>query len=204
MDSLPLKERLRQVRLDAILEAAQELLAEKGYSAATMDDLAARVGVSKATLYQCYHTKEELALQVVLRHIQCLEEYIDALSPDLPPLTRLEQVADTMISSRLNRAKSLWRPGTYGLMPAILADEGFRKAQSRMVAKICALVREAQDAGEAHPDLEPAAVVQMLVSIMRDPGYESMVAEDPAAVDRLRATLVTVFIHGVRAKRRKH
>ncbi|MFE9768126.1 TetR/AcrR family transcriptional regulator [Streptomyces sp. NPDC005808] len=46
---------------DAILDAAGELLLERGLSAVSMDTVAARAGVSKATIYRWWPTKETLA-----------------------------------------------------------------------------------------------------------------------------------------------
>jgi AcrR family transcriptional regulator len=49
----------------AILEAAAELLLERGLSAVSMDAVAARAGVSKATIYRWWPTKETLALDAL-------------------------------------------------------------------------------------------------------------------------------------------
>jgi AcrR family transcriptional regulator len=46
---------------EAILDAAGELLLERGLSAVSMDTVAARAGVSKATIYRWWPTKETLA-----------------------------------------------------------------------------------------------------------------------------------------------
>ena len=54
----PRSERARQ----AILTAAVELLYEDGLSAMTVDDVAERAGVSKATIYRWWPSKELLAL----------------------------------------------------------------------------------------------------------------------------------------------
>ncbi len=49
----------------AILEAAAELLLEKGLAAVSMDAVATRAGVSKATIYRWWPTKETLALDAL-------------------------------------------------------------------------------------------------------------------------------------------
>jgi AcrR family transcriptional regulator len=51
----------------AILDAAAELLLERGLAAASMDAVAARAGVSKATIYRWWPTKETLALDALYR-----------------------------------------------------------------------------------------------------------------------------------------
>jgi len=49
----------------AILEAAAELLLERGLPAVSMDAVAERAGVSKATIYRWWRTKETLALDAL-------------------------------------------------------------------------------------------------------------------------------------------
>jgi AcrR family transcriptional regulator len=49
----------------AILEAASELLLARGLSAVSMDAVAERAGVSKATIYRWWPTKETLALDAL-------------------------------------------------------------------------------------------------------------------------------------------
>jgi AcrR family transcriptional regulator len=50
---------------NAILESAAELLLERGLGAVSMDAVAARAGVSKATIYRWWPTKETLALDAL-------------------------------------------------------------------------------------------------------------------------------------------
>lgn len=57
----PRSERARK----AILEAAAELLLARGLSAVSMDAVAERAGVSKATIYRWWATKETLALDAL-------------------------------------------------------------------------------------------------------------------------------------------
>ncbi len=49
----------------AILDAAAELLLDRGLSAVSMDAVAKRAGVSKATIYRWWPTKETLALDAL-------------------------------------------------------------------------------------------------------------------------------------------
>ncbi|SFE12801.1 TetR/AcrR family transcriptional regulator [Paracidovorax konjaci] len=54
-----------QAKRDAIVEAAVALFEEAGYEAASMNELAKRVGGSKATLYGYFPSKEQLLVAVV-------------------------------------------------------------------------------------------------------------------------------------------
>lgn len=50
----------RDQRREAILQVAREVFFENGYSAASMSEIAARLGGSKGTLYNYFKSKEEL------------------------------------------------------------------------------------------------------------------------------------------------
>lgn len=60
-----LKERQRQEREQYILQAAEEIMLEKGYHHTSMDEIADRVGIAKGTLYLHFTRKEELAYALV-------------------------------------------------------------------------------------------------------------------------------------------
>lgn len=61
-------------------QAAAELFASRGYGGASMSELAARVGVRKASLYHHYGSKEELLLDLFER---ALEDWKEASRPAL-------------------------------------------------------------------------------------------------------------------------
>jgi AcrR family transcriptional regulator len=77
---------------ERILDAADQLLAQRGYPSITMDDLAATAGVAKSTIYQRFQSKEH----VVLCHVDRIVRNV---------INRLEQIA----SSDASPAKKIRR-----------------------------------------------------------------------------------------------
>ena len=53
--------------LDRLRDAAVELFAERGYAGASMGELAERVGIAKASLYNYYPSKEALLVDLLAR-----------------------------------------------------------------------------------------------------------------------------------------
>ncbi|MFI3317992.1 MAG: TetR/AcrR family transcriptional regulator [Rikenellaceae bacterium] len=51
-----------------IIEVAQKMFIEEGVKAVRMDDIAQAMGISKRTLYESFHDKEELLYQAMLAH----------------------------------------------------------------------------------------------------------------------------------------
>ena len=66
MSHLP-RQRRKEARPQELLEAALALFVEKGFAATRTEEVAARAGVSKGTLYLYFPSKEEL-LKAVIRH----------------------------------------------------------------------------------------------------------------------------------------
>ncbi len=74
----------------AIRQAAAELLLEQGLAAVSMDAVAARAGVSKATIYRWWPTKETLALDALYHEWAAVPPPLDtgSLRGDLLSLLR--------------------------------------------------------------------------------------------------------------------
>lgn len=68
------REREKQQRIDAIMDAALEVFAEKGLRNATMDDVAEKAELSKGTLYLYFKTKEHLFFAIDIRAAAILKE----------------------------------------------------------------------------------------------------------------------------------
>jgi TetR/AcrR family transcriptional regulator len=63
------RQRRKEARPQELLEAALELFVERGFAATRAEDVAARAGVSKGTLYLYYPSKEELLKEVIRAHV---------------------------------------------------------------------------------------------------------------------------------------
>ena len=61
------KTQMLQAREDAIIRIASRLLADKGFEAMTVDEVAASVGIAKASLYKHFSSKEDLAAAAMVR-----------------------------------------------------------------------------------------------------------------------------------------
>jgi len=63
------RQRRKEARPQELLDAALELFAEKGFAATRSEEVAARAGVSKGTLYLYYPSKEELLKAVISQRL---------------------------------------------------------------------------------------------------------------------------------------
>jgi AcrR family transcriptional regulator len=81
-----------QARRQAILDAALSVFAERGFEAARLEDVAARAGVAKGTLYLYFRDKEALFEELVRSAVSPIIEAVSkaASAPDVPASAILE------------------------------------------------------------------------------------------------------------------
>jgi AcrR family transcriptional regulator len=114
-DSTPRRRwsRRKEARPGEIVDAALELFAERGFAATRLDDVAARAGVSKGTLYLYFDSKEELFKAVVreslLPNIARVETLVAGFAGPTRELVRriVETIGMTVATSRLGALPKL-------------------------------------------------------------------------------------------------
>jgi TetR/AcrR family transcriptional regulator, cholesterol catabolism regulator len=83
----------RQAVREHILQTAADLFRERGYRATTLDHIAARLGMSKASLYKSFHAKEEMLAVISRRTIETFtRELALVLRSNLTPEEKLRRV----------------------------------------------------------------------------------------------------------------
>lgn len=78
----PAPDRRRSHKRQAIIAAAKEMFFQEGYAGASMDRITAKAGVSKATIYSHFRSKEELLMAVVEDVVSPIQTgFLSALDP---------------------------------------------------------------------------------------------------------------------------
>lgn len=133
----------------AILDAAQACFLEHGFSSTSMDTVAATAGVSKATIYAHFQSKDELFGAIIQRRCDDHAQGLGALSVDdsLDARATLTVLADKLMSMLLT-------PNVLGIYRMVIAetprhpdlariyfDAGPLRGKERLVDILDALVR---------------------------------------------------------------
>ncbi len=85
---------------EQILAAAAQLFAGRGYTASTMNEVAAACGVSKATLYHYVRDKHGLLAQITRSHVARLEALVAAVAAQaLAPEPHLRELIDRFMQA---------------------------------------------------------------------------------------------------------
>jgi AcrR family transcriptional regulator len=101
------REQMLKVREDAIVSSVNRFLAEKGFDLMTVDEVAADVGIAKASLYKHFASKEALASAAMVRVLERACEVIglQAARLEAGALERLREVTRWVNSPR---ALAVW------------------------------------------------------------------------------------------------
>ncbi|MGX4737262.1 TetR/AcrR family transcriptional regulator [Kitasatospora griseola] len=165
-ETAPRRGRPRDAARDrAILDATLAVLTESGYRALTTAAVAARAGVSTATLYRRWSSKDELVIAAAATHVEDVRTQPDTgtLAGDLRVLLRDKAAALTGEAGRLMQALVGEAAQNTALADALTA--AFLEPVHRRVGEA---VRRAAERGEIDPvpdaDLLGAVVVGPLMS----------------------------------------
>ena len=94
-------ERRTREKRNTIVKAAQELFAEKGITAVSITDIAAKANVSRVTLFKYFGDKETLAKEAMFSWIELLmKEYETILSSNMPFHKKLLGLLNTRLAGR--------------------------------------------------------------------------------------------------------
>jgi AcrR family transcriptional regulator len=93
-------------RVAELLDAGAVLLADKGYDATTMTEIAQRAGASIGSLYQFFPSKEALAEALFSRYVERVTSMMEELgkrAPGLSPRRLADRLVDLMLDVRSDR-----------------------------------------------------------------------------------------------------
>ena len=93
------KEREKEFKRSIMLEAAEELILEKGLDQLNMDEVAERAEVSKGSLYQYFNNKNDLVLGICSKATTLLNQKISkVLTYDLPGIELVSMIGATFMN----------------------------------------------------------------------------------------------------------
>lgn len=175
-----LRERQREERAALILEVAQQIFSEKGYVEASIDEIAARTGIAKGTVYLHFASKEELVVALFEQQFkQFLQQIEQILSETMPMRLRLEHLlldVYTRIQAQGNQVLIDLNP-RLGLTTSLINKRPDLAAYSTQAMElISGLINEGQTNGELDPNVPSMVMVATLVNMLSPNSYERLLA----------------------------
>jgi AcrR family transcriptional regulator len=183
----------------ALVDVAEQLFAEKGYAATSLDAIVSGARVTKGALYHHFSGKQALFESVFERVEQESSKRIQKAlrserDPWLKALQGLRSFLDVVQESRYRRI--VIQDG-----PAVLGYERFREQEERSTfANIVEIVRSTLDAGSWELDEEMLQTfARIFFGAMSSAGESVATAADPEAAARRVEGAIGFLLAGVQA-----
>jgi AcrR family transcriptional regulator len=182
-----------------VTQAAIDIFWQKGYRAASIQDVADKVGVLKGSLYYYIESKEDLLWRIIEDvHKEWSEILSEAGAIDAGPTERIHAFIKLHVEWYLKNVKEVgvffreWHHLTGDRLKTL------KQRRRRYEQVIRDLITAAQDAGEASPALDvQLAARYILASVNAVPDwYRPSSAESPAAVAEAYADMTVGLLTG--------
>lgn len=168
------KQQMLKAREEAIVQVVNRLLAEKGFDAMTVDEVAAQVGIAKASLYKHFSSKEELAAAAMIRVLRQAQAVIADVPASLTAIDKLRVVVRWILQTKLaGDMPSLPNPNST-LRAALMGNLQYMDAVVTVSDLLGEWIESAQAAGDVNPTLPALAVLYTFYARACDPVLEFM------------------------------
>lgn len=187
--------RKHEDKLTAILRVAAQLFAENGYEATSLDSIAERLGMHKATLYHYIESKESILYQCLVRSFEDLESVIERTGDrSVPVLERLRDFATQLAHAQNNdfgRCLAM-----VGSKPVDQVPGGvIRKFQKRLDTTVRSLILEGIADGSIRPCNPGLASAMLFGALNWVPRWYRV--DGKLSVDQIADAFMDIFADGV-------
>jgi TetR/AcrR family transcriptional regulator of autoinduction and epiphytic fitness len=166
------KQQMLKAREEAIVLTVNRLLAEKGFEAMTVDEVAAQVGIAKASLYKHFSSKEELAAAAMVLVMRRAQAFIQALSDQAPALDNLKAVVRWTLEVKLAGDMPSLPSQNSTLRATLMANKDYMDGLMEVSDRLGGWIESAQAKGQLNPDLPAIAILYTFFARACDPVLE--------------------------------
>jgi TetR/AcrR family transcriptional regulator of autoinduction and epiphytic fitness len=192
------KAQMLQAREDAIVEAVNRLLAEKGFDLMTVDEVAAEVGIAKASLYKHFPSKEDLAAAAMVRMLTRATIFLASLPAMAAPIDQLKAVVRWMMRLQLAGEMPSLPSQNSSLRANLMANRAYLDGLLQVSDQIGGWIEAAQAEGSLNPALPPILVLYTVYSRACDPVLEFIKSSGQHSHEEIVEFVVTTCFDGLR------
>lgn len=194
------KAQMLAAREQAIIDAVNRLLAEKGFEAMTVDEVAAAVGIAKASLYKHFPSKEDLAAAAMSHLMTQAQGFLEGLDPTLSPLDKLRATAEWTMRLKLGGNMPTLPSQNSSLRAALVASKSYMDGLMGVSDRLGGWIEAAQAEGAINPALPPVAVLFTLYARACDPVLEFLKMTGQHSDDDIIAMVMGTCFEGLRSR----
>jgi TetR/AcrR family transcriptional regulator, fatty acid metabolism regulator protein len=197
----PRPEPLPGPKRDAILRAAIDVFAERGFFNAQVADVARAAGVAAGTVYLYFRSKDDLLISIFERSMRdALIEVRAGEADESDPVDRLRRFARLHLG-RLGRDRKLAVVFQVELRQSTKFMERFSSTLLRdYLGLIRSAIADGQAAGAFRADINPTVAAKMFFGALDEMATNWILSRRRYSLDSDADAVVDLFVNGARAR----
>ena len=196
-----LREKQRIEREALIIQAAEEVLQEKGYYDTSMDEIAARVGIAKGTIYTHFPGKEELVVAIFKRSMETFLQGIDGVLAEEPtPTAKLEALLEFIYTGLYSKQTRLLSSMYNGVdIKRMIVEKGgcMSELWGCVVSHVTQLLEEGKVAGEITSSIPTKVMLFSFFSLFSPKSYDRLLLGEDFSQQDLFKDLCGIYFNGI-------
>jgi AcrR family transcriptional regulator len=194
------KQQMLKAREDAIVQTVNRLLAEKGFEAMTVDEVAAQVGIAKASLYKHFSSKEDLAAAAMVRVMRRAQDFIAVLPLEGTALEKLRAVVRWTLQVKLAGEMPSLPSQNSTLRAALIANTDYMEGLMDVSDRLGGWIEEAQAQGQLNPNMPAIAILYTFFARACDPVLEFLKMGGLYQTDEIIELVLSTCFDGLNAR----
>jgi TetR/AcrR family transcriptional regulator of autoinduction and epiphytic fitness len=194
------KVQMLAARETAIIQSVNRLLAEKGFDAMTVDEVAAEVGIAKASLYKHFTSKEELACAAMVTAMRRAQEVIQSTDASLAPLDKLKYVTRWTMTLKLQGLMPSLPSQNSSLRATLMGSKDYMDGLMEVSDALGGWIEEAQAQGQINKALPAVAVLYTLFARACDPVLEFLKMGEQHTDEQILDLVMSTCFDGLNAR----
>ncbi len=187
-------------RETAIIQSVNRLLSEKGFDAMTVDEVAAEVGIAKASLYKHFTSKEELACAAMVTAMRKAQELIQSLPAEEAAIDKLKAVTRWTMTLKLQGLMPSLPSQNSSLRATLMASKDYMDGLMEVSDALGGWIEEAQTQGKINKSLPPVAVLYTLFARACDPVLEFLKMGEQHTDEQILDLVMSTCFDGLSAR----
>ena len=193
-----LKEKQRQERAALILQTAEEMFLQKGYSALSMDDIAEQVGIAKGTLYLHFATKDDLVFRLLEHDLQDILSIMEnSVQSEGSARSKLTRILDFLYQEWFGKHSQFLYLLYNSTELKNAMREKLRGTLQGIVECIAALLDQGKARGEIDASIPTNVMVSIFFSMLSPQAYQHLVREKQMASGDLARYIDRIYFCGI-------
>src|SRR3954469_24783685 len=195
---------VRAGRRDAILRAAIDVFAGRGYFNAQVADVARAAGIAAGTVYLYFRSKDDLLVSIFEKTMRdAIEDGRAVIEPLRDPLDRLSAIARVHLD-RMGRDRSLAVVFQVELRQSTKFMERFSSTLLReYLGVIRGIIADGQKSGAFRKDINPTLAAKLFFGGLDEMATNWVLSRRKYSLVGEADAIVDLFVGGVRARKGK-